>query len=65
MGIVDIFILVLLTVAAGFALRAIRRGKGRCGGDCAKCAGCRHGGPREEPRQDIHEEAPREPRERE
>lgn len=38
MSIADIIILVLLAVAVGFALRAVRKGKGRCGGDCAHCA---------------------------
>lgn len=38
MGVGDIIILALLAVAVGFALRAVRKGKGRCCGDCAQCA---------------------------
>lgn len=38
MGVGDIVILVLLAVAVGFALRAVRKGKGRCSGDCGQCA---------------------------
>lgn len=38
MSIFDIVILAALAVAVGFALRAVRKGKGGCGGDCAGCS---------------------------
>ena len=36
----DILLLALLGLAIAAAVRAVRRGKG-CGGDCARCGGCR------------------------
>lgn len=44
MNLIDVLILALVGVCLFFALRAIRRGKGRCGGSCGACpyrGGCK------------------------
>ena len=37
----ELLILALLGIWAGFALRSCFRRKGGCGGDCAHCKGCK------------------------
>lgn len=37
MNLLDLLILLAVAVAFFFALRAYRRGKGRCGGSCGGC----------------------------
>ncbi len=37
----EILILTALSLWLALALRACRRRRGGCGGDCARCTGCR------------------------
>lgn len=43
----ELLILAVLGVWLALALRACRRQKGGCGGDCARCMGCGRSGKNE------------------
>lgn len=38
---IDLFLIALLLLAVGAALRTAWRRRGRCCGDCSSCAGCK------------------------